>query len=70
MSNVFMRNHKFNYHNFQKFKDDFLNDFEMENYYVMLITYVDVSIDLISKKRMKAIKLMEDIDNEMLHLNK
>ena len=70
MSNVFMRNHKFNYDNFQKFKDDFLNDFEMENYYVMLITYVDVSIDLISKKRMKAIKLMEDIDNEMLHLNK
>jgi len=68
MSNVYMRNHKLNFHDFQKFKNDFLKDFEMENYYIMMVTLSDVAIDILNKKRKEAIKLMEDMDDEMLKL--
>jgi len=66
MSDVYMKYHKLNFHDFEKFKINFLMDFKMENYYVLMTENLDVGIDVISKKRMNAIKLMEHIDKEFL----
>ena len=62
-----MKNHKIKYSDFQQFKIDFLSDFQMENYYVTMISFTDVAIDILNKKRINAINLMNLIDNEILN---
>ena len=67
MTNVYMKNHKIKYSDFQQYKIDFLSDFQMENYYVTMISFTDVAIDILNKKRINAINLMNLIDNEILN---
>lgn len=46
-------------------KEEFFKDFEMENYYSVLIMRLSVGIDLAKKKKGQAAELLESIHNEL-----